>query len=247
VAVLHPYHVAVKARRPLVACALSLAICVISITQAGASIKHATEVPADAMTAQYDVAVDGAKGLIVVNGDGIFLTHDEGVHWATITPRSIAGWQEHVFKVDVISDRIWLDMEGASVWGFVPYSWDDGRTWNTFRFPQCSFVGGLTFANSNYGTATVTTCGGLAKLWETRDGGASWKVSSSEVPARAPEAGTPIIPKGTLPQGLTFRAAVSAGHGLIWAQVWGPRHGSVTPTYLLRSTNGGKAWSWVLS
>ena len=161
--------------------------------------------------------------------------------------RSPLPGQEHVFKVDVIGDRIWLDMEGASVWGFVPYSWDDGRTWKTFSFPQCSAVSGLTFENSNYGTATVTTCNGVAKLWETADGGTDWKVSSSKVPARAPSAGAPISPKGTLPQGLTFRSTVSAGRGLIWARVWGPSHGTSTPTYLLRSTNDGKTWNWVLS
>ncbi len=236
-----------KGLRALVACAFSIAIGVISSTQAGASIKHAIEIPANAMTAQYDIAVDGAKGLIVVNGKGIFLTHDEGAQWTTITPKSIAGWQEHVFKVDVIGNRIWLDLEGASVWGFVPYSWDNGRTWKTFRFPQCSFVGGLTFANLNYGTATVTTCGGVTKLWETTDGGASWKVSSSKVPARAPSDGMPVTPKGTLPEGLTLRSATSAGGGLIWAQAWGPNQGTSTPTYLLRSTNKGKTWSWVLS
>lgn len=237
-----------KRRQALFASAPSVAICVICGAQAGASIRHATEIPGNAMTARYDIAVDGAKGLIVVTGDGIFLTQDEGAHWTTITPKSIAGrWEEHVFKVDVIGGRIWLDMVGASVWGFVPYSWNDGRTWKTFAFPSCSFVNELTFANSSYGTARVSTCGGVSKLWETTDGGASWKASSSKVPAKAPSDGTPITPEGTLPKGFTFRSAARAGRGLVWAQVWGPTHGTFTPTYLFRSTNNEKTWSWVLS
>jgi photosystem II stability/assembly factor-like uncharacterized protein len=243
-----PYHVAMKGRRRLVACAaLSMAICPISGTQAVASIKHGIEIPDNAMTAQYGIAVDGAKGLIVVNGEGVFLTRDEAAHWTRITPELIVGWEEHVVKVDVIGDRVWLDMEGASVWDFVPYSWDDGLTWRMFRFPDCSFVSGLTFANSNYGTATVTTCGGMTSLWDTTDGGASWNISSSKVPATGPSDGTPVTPKGTLPQGLTFRSALSAGRGLIWARAWGPSRGKSTPTYLLRSTNNATTWSWVLS
>jgi photosystem II stability/assembly factor-like uncharacterized protein len=243
----HPYHVAVMGRRLFACAALSMAICVISRTQAGALIKDAIEIPDNAMTAQYDIAVDGARGLIVVNGEGVFLTQDEAAHWTKITPELIIGWEEHISKVDVIGDRIWLDMEGASVWDFVPYSWDDGLTWRTFRFPDCSFVSGLTFANSNYGTATVTTCGGMTSLWDTTDGGASWNISSSKVPATGPSDGTPVTPKGTLPQGLTFRSALSAGRGLIWARAWGPSRGKSTPTYLLRSTNNATTWSWVLS
>lgn len=231
----------------LVTCVLTVAIFICG-AQAGASIKHGIEIPGNAMTARYDIALDGAKGLIVVTGDGIFLTQDEGARWTTITPKSVAGSEEHVSKVDVIGDRIWLDMVGASVWGFVPYSWSDGRTWKTYSFPSCSFVSGLTFANSNYGTATVGTCSGVSKLWETTDGGASWKVSSSKVPAVAPSGGSIITrPKGTLPKGLTFRSVVSAGRGLLWAQVWGPTQGTFTPTYLFRSTNNGRTWTWVLS
>ena len=37
-----------------------------------------------------------------------------------------------------VGERIWLELIGASVFGFIPYSWNDGKTWKTASFPLTS-------------------------------------------------------------------------------------------------------------
>ncbi len=200
------------------------------------------------MQADFGIAIDGRDGLVVVNRGGVFRTVDGGGSWTKITPRSLRRLVGHIDKVIAIGPDIWLEMEGGDLFGFLPYSRDGGRVWKIARIAGSVQMSDLVFENARDGW--VTDAGpGFKQLhrYRTVDGGVSWQRSGPRPKLTVPPSisGVRVIPRGAVPPGLKIREAVRSPGGLCWAQAGGPATGSYFPTYLLRSTDGGRVWTTV--
>jgi hypothetical protein len=207
---------------------------------------RAPTIPKDAMQAPYDMVLDGSHGLIVANSGGVFITLDAGHHWANITPEDLNGLYEHIAKIDVVGDHIWLGLSGASVFGFMPYSLNGGRSWKSHRFGSCTFPSDLTFSSANDGTVEVQTCSGKSSWWATANAGVSWhEIPKPSGTVTSPNSNTSVPTNGRVPVGLTLASVLRAGKDLAWAQATGPMKDHFTPTYLVQSTNDGRTWNWV--
>jgi|GEM_PF-3053899 photosystem II stability/assembly factor-like uncharacterized protein len=209
-----------------------------------------THVPKSAMQAEYQIGIDGPRGLVVANRDGIFRTQDGGSTWTKITPPSFAPiYYVHVFVIVAVGDRIWLEMEGADIWDTVPYSWNGGHTWRDGSFGGLGFLSDLVFTNGQDGWVHVGRDDGSRSLYRTTDGGATWVVdrtaADSKIKSPASIVGRVLPARGTTPDGLRIERGIQAVGGLAWAPAWGPPIGNLTPQYLLRSTDGGKIWQLV--
>src|SRR5665213_1893194 len=80
------------------------------------------------------------------------------------------------------------------------------------------------------------------------DGGLSWRLlkSTAVVPSSTQKwSATGLNPKGSVPKGFRIRDLYLASPSFGWAQATGPEIGNFTPTYLLRTTNGGRTWTAV--
>jgi photosystem II stability/assembly factor-like uncharacterized protein len=201
--------------------------------------------PRAAMEAEYAMAIDGPDGLVVANRHGVFRTQDGGRGWSEITPKVLNGFYEHIFRIVAIGDRVWLSLEGSSVFDFLLYSFDGGRTWRTASFPGAP--SDLVFTNRDDGWVTVTGPRGKSMRYASTDGGARWQRSptASRMTASPSLVGTTIADRGAVPAGLRLEAAIQCPNGLAWAQAWGPALGTFTPKYLLRSRNDGESWALV--
>ena len=78
------------------------------------------------------------------------------------------------------------------------------------------------------------------------NGGRTWQ-SLTAGDARPPTTtiGAVTQSTGSVPKGLHLRTSYYASPSLAWAQASGPEIGFFTPTYLLRSMNGGRTWTAV--
>ena len=210
-----------------------------------ASVSTAAPVPRGAMQAEWAIGIDGRNGLVVANDHGVFRTLDGGREWADITPKAMDGFYEHIGTVIATSNRIWLELEGASVFDFLPYSFNGGRTWHTVKF--AGFLSGLVFTNRNDGWVTVTSMSGKRMRYRSKDGGVNWQRSTSAAKVTAPSSvvGIMIPNRGAVPAGLKILHAVRVPGGQAWAQALDRTHGLSSPTYLLKSRYAGKTWSLV--
>jgi BNR/Asp-box repeat len=223
-----------------------LAAAIVSGTGAAPALAGSDPFRAD-LQAEYGIAVDGPTSLVVVNNAGVFRTVDGGAQWTNITPVSLRHLVDHVAKVIAIGPDIWLEMEGDERFGFLRCSRDGGRTWRTTRIAGAVQMSGLVFENQRDGWVTVTTAKYQRARYRTTDGGRTWH-RSGELPTIAVPrtvSGTRITTHGLAPAGLTVRYAIRFPGGLSWALASGPDLGSYFPTYLLRSTNGGRTWTTV--
>jgi photosystem II stability/assembly factor-like uncharacterized protein len=235
----------------LVAAASSLLAVAVSV-ELGISAASAFADPGSlggAMQADYGMAVDGSDGLVVVNRSGVSRTVDGGATWTNITPRSLRLLVDHVAKVIAIGPDIWLEMEGDERFGFLPYSRDGGRSWQIARIPGSVQMSDLVFENQRDGWVTDTTSNQTQVQYRTTDGGVRWRRSGHRPRIKVPltVTGVEVAKRGSVPAGLKITNAVRSPGGPFWALATGPATGTYFPTYLLRSTNGGHAWTTVPS
>lgn len=198
------------------------------------------------MQGEYEIGIDGPRGLVVSNREGLFRTLDAGSTWTKITPHSFTPIAyEHVFDIIAVGHRIWLMMEGADVWNVIPYSWNGGRTWHSGGPGGLGFLSDLTFTNGEDGWVREGRDNGSQSLYRTTNGGISWVVDRTAADAKLTSptsiVGRSLPARGSTPDDLKIERAISAVGGVAWAQASGPD----TPTYLLRSTDGGKTWQFV--
>jgi hypothetical protein len=225
------------------ACGAAVAAAVVAVLLA-ASADATPTVAVRSMEAEYAIGLDGPNGLVVASRHGVFRTLDGGRRWSDITPKILDGFYEHVDKIVAFGNRVWLELEGASVFDFLPYSSDGGRVWHSVRFSGA--LSGLGFANPDDGWVMVTSSNGKRMLYASTDGGAEWRRSPRNHRAALPSVvGSTIPGRGAVPTGLRIRYAIRSPDGLAWAQAWGLTLGTFTPTYLLRSDDGGKTWASV--
>ena len=198
-----------------------------------------------ALQADYGLAVDGPEGLVVVNRSGVLRTVDGGAMWTNITPKSIRRLVDHIEKVIAIGPDIWLEMEGDERFGFLPYSRDGGRSWHIARIAASVQISNLAFENPRDGWATDTTAKHEKIQYRTTDGGTSWRHSGHRPKITVPSSvsGVRVATDGSVPAGLKIENAIRSPGGPSWALASGPVLGSYFPTYLLRSTDGGQAWT----
>lgn len=239
-------------KRPIVtvlaaAVASSLLALVVSLGLGADSGSAASRPFRAAMQADYGMAVDGPDGLVVVNRDGVFRTVDGGATWTNITPRSIRSLVDHVAKVIAVGPDIWVEMEGDTRFGFLPYSRDGGRRWRIARIPGSTQMSSLVFQNPRRGSVTASTSNYKNVQYRTTDGGTTWLRSGHRPKIMVPStvSGVRVPTHGSVPPGLKIRTAVRSPRGLSWALASGPAIASYFPTYLLRSTNRGRAWTTV--
>lgn len=216
----------------------------LTVTEASATAMET--VAASAAMQAHQIGIDGPMGLVVANRKGIFRTDDGGSTWKKITPPSFTPiYYVHVFRIVSEGDRIWLDMEGTDLWNFVPYSWNGGRTWHSGSVGGYAFLSNLVFTNGEVGWVHVERDNGSKSLYRTTDGGATWVVdriaADSKIKSPASIVGRALPARGSTPDSLKIESAIQAVGGLAWAQA----SGANTPTYLLRSTDGGKVWQLV--
>jgi photosystem II stability/assembly factor-like uncharacterized protein len=177
------------------------------------------QVVAAALANVYTVHVASAEHVIVAGSGGVLVTSDAGVHWRTITPRSVSGVL--VSHIDDIASfgggRIWLEPVGDERMDFIPFTRDGGATWSLGVLPQGGLSGSpLSFWSPMDGRALGERNGGHVGVYQTDDGGASW----------APVAGATPGPFGGP---VTFTSAADAwtwnGGGLMY-----------------RTRDGGRTW-----
>jgi photosystem II stability/assembly factor-like uncharacterized protein len=234
---------------PVVAAGSSLLALAVSIVLGiGANSAFATGRPlGGAIQANYGMAIDGRDGLVVVNRSGVLRTVDGGASWANITPRSLRRLVDHIAKVIAIGPHIWLEMEGDERFGFLPYSRDGGRSWQIARIAGSVQMPNLVFENPRDGWVTATAPNFKKVQYRTVDGGRTWHRSGHRPKVTVPStvSGVRASAHGAVPAGLKITDAVRSPGGPSWAQASGPTIGSYFPTYLLRSTDGGRAWTIV--
>jgi photosystem II stability/assembly factor-like uncharacterized protein len=235
----------------IVAAASSLFVLVVSILLGlgDESAVAASRPFGGAVQADYGMAVDGPDGLVVVNRSGVMRTVDGGATWTNITPRSLRRLVDHVAKVIAIRPDIWLEMEGGHLFGFLPYSRDGGHSWQFARITGAVQMSSLVFVNPRDGWVTDTTSDYKQVQYKTTDGGMSWRRSGRRPKITVPPAvsGVRASAHGSVPAGLKITSAVRSPGGPSWALASGHAIGSYYPTYLLRSTDGGQAWTAVPS
>jgi photosystem II stability/assembly factor-like uncharacterized protein len=235
----------------VVAAASSVFVLVVSIVLGlGDDSAVAASSPLGAVVqAEYGMAVDGADGLVVVNRSGVWRTVDSGATWTNITPKSLRRLVDHVAKVIAIGPDIWLEMEGGHLFGFLPYSRDGGHSWQFARITGTVQMSGLVFGNQRDGWVTGTTSNYKQVQYRTTDGGMSWRRSGRRPKITVPAAvsGMRASTHGSVPADLKITSAVRSPGGPSWALASGPAIGSYCPTYLLRSNDGGRAWTAVRS
>jgi len=80
------------------------------------------------------------------------------------------------------------------------------------------------------------------------NGGLSWRLLKNTAvvpPSTQKWSTTGLIPTASIPKGFRIRDLYVASPSLGWAQATGPEIGNLSPTYLLRTTNGGRTWTAV--
>jgi photosystem II stability/assembly factor-like uncharacterized protein len=137
-----------------------------------------------------------------MNGLGLWLTEDGGLHWRPIAPPPVLAIGDVVARVDqiVFADRrdAWIsasDIRGSTILRNgstrhfeIERTTDGGRTWQSVIPPGCAICGGgyLSFLDVRRGYA-LTGAQPEPRLYATADGGKSWRLI-----ARPPFSG-PIV------------------------------------------------------
>ena len=131
-----------------------------------------------------------------MNGLALWWTHDGGNHWRTITPPQIRATGDVVARVTDIAavgdDDIWVaaaDIAGGAVSRHIAIesTRDGGRRWRSVVPPSCEACGAahVSFVDARRGFALVGPR--LSpRLFETSDGGATWRRLTSNVAFTGP-------------------------------------------------------------
>jgi hypothetical protein len=208
---------------------------------------HETRSQSGLLQAQV-LALASGSTILVENFGGLYESTDAGLRWQDISPSSVyaAGsvLSSHVIAMVARGSRVWLELVGDTRFGFIPYSWDAGKSWHTARLPQSAFLnGGMRFSTLNDGLVNGQLSDSRPAVFKTTDGGSTWSV---EAIGRKLPLGpiAPGVPKYVAaPAGFQLRNVYRATGRLLWAQAWGRPIGEFTPTYLLRSDNDGRSWT----
>ena len=146
--------------------------------------------------------VIGEAGLIApglgwaMNGLGFWWTRDGGAHWRTITPPQVRASGDVVARVfDVAAtddDHIWIaaaDIAGGRQGRHmaIERTSDGGKTWQSTVPAGCDVCAGahLSFVDDRTGFA-LAGARPSPRLYETGDGGVSWRVVRSNVSFTGP-------------------------------------------------------------
>jgi len=138
-------------------------------------------------------------------------------------------------------------MEGSDLYGFIPYSRNGGHTWQVTTIAGSVQMSGLVLENQRDGWVTDISSNYKKVEYKTTDGGIKWQRSGHRPKITVPStvSGISASTRGTVPAGLTIKYAIRFPGGLTWAQATGPAVGPYYPTYLLRLTADGRAWTTV--
>ena len=202
----------------VVAALCAAALCLTAVATFARSASQAT-------ANVYVVHVAGPDSVIVANSDGVLATSNAGAHWRNITPRTMSPVLfGHIVDIETFGTaRIWLELVGDERMDFVPYTDNSGATWRVGVLPGGAALSGtaptLSFWTPESGLAVGERNGGAIGLYQTDDGGASWKQLAG---ATAGPFGGPV----------TF---TSASYGWTWN-----RGGLV-----YRTDDGGRTWQQV--
>lgn len=201
--------------------------------------------PANAVQDPFAVAVDGPNRVIVANREGIFVLTSGSSRLTNVSPHAIGRSYDHVGEIQADGPDVWVAMEGSSVFDFLLYSNDAGRAWHVKRFP--GFISNLAVSSREVASIAITLSSGVKRGYVTRNSGHAWNVSSAALRATAPPyvAGERLPPRGVTPARLKLVRALRYPRGTAWAQSTAPNGSSPSPTYLLRSEDGGRRWSLV--
>jgi photosystem II stability/assembly factor-like uncharacterized protein len=181
----------------------------------------------------------GEAGLVApnlgwaMNGLALWWTRDGGGHWRVMTPPQVASTGDVVARVvDIaaVDDRhVWIS--GADIQGdklvngstrhmAIERTRDGGRTWQASIPPGCLGCAGadLSFVDARTGFALVVAAPHDRRLFETRDGGASWTRVAGNIPPAGP------MRFVNARKGWVVSEPVRIGGGLVYRTADGGRH-----------------------
>lgn len=149
----------------------------------------------------------GEAGLVApnlgwaMNGLGLWWTRDGGSHWRVITPPQVASTGDVVARiVDIAAvddQHIWIsaaDIQGTRIVNggtrhmAIERTRDGGKTWHASIPPGCYGCAGahLSFVDAQNGFALAAAPPRRQFLFETQNGGATWRRVANNVPMSGP-------------------------------------------------------------
>jgi photosystem II stability/assembly factor-like uncharacterized protein len=140
----------------------------------------------DAIANVYVVHVADPESVIVAGSEGVLATADAGARWHDITPSTMSGvLVSHIVDIESFGTaRIWLEPVGDMRMDFVPSTDNGGATWSSGVLPGSAGLDGspLSFWTPERGRAIGERNGGAIGVYQTDDGGASWKQVAGATP-----------------------------------------------------------------
>jgi photosystem II stability/assembly factor-like uncharacterized protein len=210
----------------------------------------------------YVVHVAGPENVVVAGGDGVVATSDGGERWRNITPSTMSPVLfGHIVEIASFGTaRIWLEPVGDERMDYVPSTDNGGAKWNVGVLPGGAVLSGspLSFWTPENGRALGEKMAGATGVYQTDDGGVSWKrmASATAGPFSGPVSFTSASDGWTWNRaGLMYRtedggrtaswhadlalagagtSAAVATSGTDWYALSGPE--------LFASTNAGRTW-----
>jgi hypothetical protein len=224
--------------------------------RASSSAKAA--VSADAGLPIGSLGLIGSGGLWVLNGDGLFISSNDGASWTRTDPPSAGDPLADLIDVDFISSTQGWVVAANETGVLVDRTSDGGRTWESVPLPSSVVSSGfgsayVSFANPLDGLVTVQPWDPQASasiVFGSTDGGAAWSMVEGNAPVSAVELLTPQTGWGLNPASTVLYRTTDGGASWQPADITvtsAPGHTLTTPKffgadgYLLAIPKSGKA------
>jgi hypothetical protein len=173
----------------------------------------------------------GPAGIWVLDGDGLFISGDDGSSWRQVAPPGAGDPLANYEAIDFLSaERGWLAVSGLNTIK-VYRTADGGSVWQSAALPASLFPEGwqsadLSFVSPADGWLTVqpySRSGGPTRsvLLSSTDGGASWRLVSASAPVTSIEFSAPAVGWGLGANGAALYRTTDGGGS--WALVTLPR------------------------